>query len=135
MKSISANANLRQRIYIPFVVTSLCLFLATLALEQAAAAEVPRSTVSSFGGAQPFDTPQMAADALVNAAEAFDVAALTQIFGPDGNDIVFSGEIPQDRKHAAEFAAQARKKKSVSVDPRTGTRAFLIVGDDEWPFP
>ena len=59
----------------------------------------------------------------------------TQIFGPDGDDIVFSGEFAQDRKHAADFAAQARKKKSVSVDPRTGNRAFLLVGNEDWPFP
>ena len=82
-----------------------------------------------------FGTPQLAADALIDAAENFDVAALTSIFGPDGSDIVFSGEFSQDRKHAADFAAQARQKKSVSVDPKTGTRAFLLVGNEEWPLP
>ena len=63
------------------------------------------------------------------------MAALTQIFGPDGNDIVMSGEVAQDRKHAADFAAEARKKKSVSIDPKTGARAFLLVGEEDWPFP
>jgi len=82
-----------------------------------------------------FDTPQQAADALVDAAGNFDVAALTSIFGPDGNDIVFSGEFAQDRKHAADFAAQAREKKNVSVDPKSGNRAFLLVGNEDWPFP
>src|SRR4029434_4745433 len=65
-------------------------------------------------GAKVFDTPQQAADALIEAAENVDVAALTSIFGPDGNEIVFSGEFSQDRKHAANFAAQARQKNSVS---------------------
>jgi hypothetical protein len=60
---------------------------------------------------------------------------LTQIFGPEGNDIVFSGEFAQDRKHASDFAAEAREKKSVSVDPKTGNRAFLLVGKEDWPFP
>jgi hypothetical protein len=82
-----------------------------------------------------FNTPQQAADALVNAAEKFDVVALMQILGPDGDDIVFSGEFAQDRKHAADFSAEARKKKSVSVDSKSGRRAFLLVGDDDWPFP
>ena len=27
------------------------------------------------------------------------------------------------------------KKKSISVDPKTGNRAFLLVGEDDWPFP
>jgi hypothetical protein len=82
-----------------------------------------------------FDTPQQAADALVSAAEKFDVAELTQIFGPEGDDIVFSGEFAQDRKHAADFAAEARTKKSVAVDPKSGRRAFLLVGNSDWPFP
>ena len=99
-----------------------------------AKAATPASTVSSQG-AKMFGTPQQAADALVAAAESFDVAALTDIFGPDGNDIVMSGEFAQDRKHAADFAAQAQQKKSISVDPRSGNRAFLLVGEEDWPFP
>ena len=90
---------------------------------------------ASSAGARTFATPQQAADALVDAAEKFDVVALTEIFGPDGNDIVFSGEFAQDRKHAADFAAEARQKKSVSMYPRSGTRAFLLVGNEDWPFP
>ena len=86
-------------------------------------------------GAKIFDTPQQAADALVDAAQRFDLAALAQIFGPEGNDVVFSGEFPQDRQNIANFAAQAREKKSVSVDPKDGKRAFVLVGDEDWPFP
>jgi hypothetical protein len=86
-------------------------------------------------GAQRFATPQEAADALVDAADKFDVAALTEIFGPEGDDVVFSGEFAQDRQRAADFAAEAREKKSVSVDPKNGNRAFLLVGTEDWPFP
>jgi hypothetical protein len=86
-------------------------------------------------GPRLFDSPKQAAEALVAAAEKFDVAALIQIFGPDGHDIVLSGEFAQDRKHATNFAAEARRKNSVSVDPRSGNRAFLLVGNEDWPFP
>ena len=86
-------------------------------------------------GPRTFISPQQAADQLVAAADKFDVSALTEIFGPEGSDIVFSGEFAQDRKHAAEFAAQAQQKKSVAMDPRSGTRAFLLVGKEDWPFP
>jgi hypothetical protein len=86
-------------------------------------------------GAKTFDTPQQAADALVAAAEKFDVRALEEIFGPDGDDIVLSGEYPQDRQRASDFAAEAREKKSVSVDAKRGNRAFLLVGNEDWPFP
>src|SRR5262245_42374139 len=65
-------------------------------------------------GAKLFDDPQQAADNLVKAAASFDVGALTEIFGTEGEDIVFSGEFPQDRKHATDFAAEAHKKMSVS---------------------
>jgi len=77
-------------------------------------------------GAKTFGTPEQAADALVAAAEQFDELTLKEIFGPGGDDIVFSGEYPQDRKRAADFAAEAREKKSVSVDSKTGNRAFLL---------
>jgi hypothetical protein len=86
-------------------------------------------------GVRSFDTPQQAADALIDAADKFDQSTLAQIFGPGGEDIVFSGEYPQDRKHAADFVAEAREKKSVSMDPKTGNRAFLLVGKEDWPFP
>jgi hypothetical protein len=90
---------------------------------------------SLSAGAKTFDTPQQAVDALVDAAEKFDVRALEEIFGPDGDDVVLSGEYPQDRQRAADFAGEARKKKDVSVDPKRGNRAFVLVGNEEWPFP
>jgi hypothetical protein len=62
------------------------------------------------------------------------VAALTEIC-PDLDDVVFSGEFAKDRKRAADFAAEAREKKSVSVDPKNRNRAFLLVGSEDWPFP
>ena len=87
------------------------------------------------GGAKLFDTPKQGADALVSAAEKFDVGALKQIFSPAGDDVVFGGEFAQDRKRAADFAARAREKTKVSVDRKTGTRAFVLVGNEDWPFP
>jgi len=86
-------------------------------------------------GARAFDTPQLAAKELIAAAEKFDVGALEEIFGPAGDDIVLSGEYPQDKQRATDFAAQAREKNSVSVDPKKANRAFLLVGDEDWPFP
>jgi hypothetical protein len=136
MKSTSAKADFFGRVCILCAVAWACLPVSALfAAQQSAAKPVPPAAASSSAGARTFDTPQQAADALVAAAEKFDVAALTQIFGPDGTDIVLSGEFAQDRKHAADFAAQARQKKSVSVDPKTGKRAFLLVGNEDWPFP
>src|SRR5690242_13085198 len=113
----------------------LALLRAQPPASKPAASAAAATAAPAWSGGKLFDTPRQAADALVDAAERFDVAALTQIFGPDGSDIVFSGEFAQDRKHAADFAAQAREKKSVSVDPKGGNRAFLLVGNEDWPFP
>jgi hypothetical protein len=48
--------------------------------------------------------------------------------------VVLTGEYAQDRERSQEFAAQARKKMSVSVDPKSRNRAYLIVGEEDWPF-
>ncbi len=105
------------------------------ATAKASPANAAKAAAAAPARARLFDTPQQAADALVDAAAKFDVVALTQIFGPEGNDIVFSGEFAQDRKHASDFAAEAREKKSVAVDPKNGNRAFVLVGKEDWPFP
>ncbi|RPJ49481.1 MAG: DUF2950 domain-containing protein [Acidobacteria bacterium] len=99
--------------------------------------ETPTTTKAASGAtAQPrtFATPQEAADALIDAAEKFDVAALDQMFGSAGSDIIFTGETPRDRELAAAFAAEARKEKSVVVDPQHKDRAILVIGNDDWPF-
>lgn len=99
-------------------------------------AKTGHKTVSTpASGARLFDTPQQAADALIAAAGKFDVTALIDIFGPAGEDIVLSGEFAQDRQRAEDFAGRAHEKTSVSIDPKNGNRAFLLVGDEDWPFP
>ena len=85
--------------------------------------------------AQAFATAEQAAQALIAAAEKYDVAELEKILGPDGHDIVVTGEASRDREMSAAFAAQARTKMNVSVDARTKTRAMLVVGNEDWPFP
>jgi hypothetical protein len=103
--------------------------------QQSTAKKAPSTAASTTASAMTFDSPQQAADALIDAADKFDVTTLSHIFGPGGEAVVFSGEFAQDRKHVADFAAEAHEKKSVSVDPRNGNRAFLLVGNEDWPFP
>jgi hypothetical protein len=82
-----------------------------------------------------FATPRQAVDALIQATENFDVSALKEILGPGGDDIVSSGDPVQDKNNAAAFAAKARQKAEVTMDPENSERATLFVGDDEWPLP
>jgi len=141
MKSISANKNLLGLAWAVSAIAMACLSVpALLTAQQSETKEAPPAaaatpSVAPTAGAKTFDSPQQAADALINAAEQWDETTLIEIFGPGGDDIVLTGELAQDRQRAADFAAEAREKKTVSVDPKTGNRAFLIVGNEEWPFP
>jgi len=126
-----------------FVGTAVCLCLtATAALDarpqSEATAQKPTGTAGTAVApprVRTFDSPQQAADALVAAAQKFDVNALEQMFGPDFNTVVLSGESAQDRQRAAEFVQKAEEKKQISIDPKTPARASLLVGNDDWPFP
>ena len=82
-----------------------------------------------------FPTPEAAAEALVAAAERFDVTALKEIFGPEGLDLVVSDDPVMDRNDSAAFAAQAREKMQVVRDPKKKKRATILAGVDEWPLP
>jgi Protein of unknown function (DUF2950) len=90
------------------------------------------------GGAQTsqktFATPQEAAQALVDAAAANDAAAMLQIFGPGGKDIVQSGDAAEDKAGREQFAALARQKMQVETD-EDHDRATIVVGPDDWPMP
>ena len=136
MKSTSASKYLPRLHWIIGVAALAYLSTPVLfAAQQSAATRPPAAIASAAAGPKKFDTPQQAADALVDAAQRFDEVALVQIFGPNGEDVVFSGETAQDRQRASDFVAEAGEKKSVSVDPRRGNRAFLLVGKEDWPFP
>ncbi|HEX7334467.1 MAG TPA: DUF2950 domain-containing protein [Pyrinomonadaceae bacterium] len=85
--------------------------------------------------AKSFATAEEAANALIEAAEKFDETALVEILGPDSYDIIHTGEPARDREVAKEFAAQARVKNHVARQAKNSRRAFLSVGEEDWPFP
>jgi hypothetical protein len=135
MKSTSANGYLSGIVWTGGVMVWACLCVSVVSAAQPSVVKETPAATTAATAARRFDTPQQAADVLVDAADKFDVVALGKIFGADGDDIVFSGEFSQDRERAANFVAEAREKKSVSVDPKSKNRAFLLVGNEEWPFP
>jgi len=81
-----------------------------------------------------FATPKQAAEALIQAADGFDVPALTKILGPHSEDLISSEDPISDKNYATAFAAKSRQKNAVVVDPKNSKRAILSVGDDEFPF-
>lgn len=123
---MSMPANLRClaifRVLLPAVL--LCI---PAAYSQAQKSEPPAQ--------KSFATPKEAAEALFQATGNFDVAALKEILGPDGEDLVSSEDPVQDKNNATGFAARAQEKNEVTVDPKNSKRAVISVGNEEWPLP
>jgi len=82
-----------------------------------------------------FENPQQAAEALIQAADNYDVAALLEILGPDSNDFISTADPVNDKTVAATFVAKAHEKKVVSIDAKNKSRAILSVGNSDWPLP
>ena len=80
-----------------------------------------------------FDTPEAAAEALVGAAKSGDQSAVLAILGPEGDDIVSSGDEVADRNTRDAFVAAYDAKHEID---REGDGAqTLVLGNDDWPFP
>ena len=110
------------------------LLSAPAVLPQAVPQGNPKSAAAKPAQAS-FATPDEAAKALIKAAEEFDLPALMEVLGPDGQDLVSSGDPVQDKNYILAFAARAKEKNSVALDPSNPNRAILSVGDEDWPLP
>jgi Protein of unknown function (DUF2950) len=106
-----------------------------VALLGAVAAFGQVSAVPQQATQRTFATPAQAADALIQAAETYDLSSLKQILGPESEELLSSEDPVQDKNNAAEFAAKARQKNQVTVDTKNPKRAVLSVGEDGWPLP
>jgi len=82
-----------------------------------------------------FDTSRQAADALILAAETFDVPALLEILGADSRELVVTEDEVQDKNALTAFAAKAREKSTLTPDPKNKKQVTLVVGTDDWPMP
>jgi len=82
---------------------------------------------------QDYKTPQDAVDALVAAARSGDRKALLAVLGPDGEDIVSSGDKVADEGARKGFleAYDANHR----IEMKGEHKAILIVGDKDYPFP
>ena len=109
------------------ITVACCVLLATVI-------PISAQTVVATKG-KTFPSAKEAADALIDAAEKYDEPVLNEILGPDSYDIIHTGEPARDREVAKEFASLARVKNSLSEPGKNARRAFLLIGEDDWPFP
>jgi hypothetical protein len=82
-----------------------------------------------------FDSPEAAAQAVIDAVDNHDSVRVSAIFGPRASGILTSGTPAQDRAEQAEFARLARAKHRIEISPMHPNRAILAIGDEDWPFP
>src|SRR6266705_421882 len=101
VKQMKSNLNIMS----PSKFTLIASAIATFWLLGFDLHAAPSSKSDTASAAQPtqkqFDTPQQAADALIQVAANFDVAAAKEILGPDSEDIVASEDPVQDKNRAA----------------------------------
>ena len=120
-----------------FVIACVILNCFLLLLVTQAAPEPKQESTAAASQPQQkqFDTPKQAADALIQVAGNFDVAAAKEILGPDSEDIIASEDPVMDKNRALAFAAKAKEKSSTQIDKRDPNRAILLVGNDDFPLP
>jgi hypothetical protein len=128
---IEHRRTFRLSFYALVLATAIFCLLAFALQAESQSAQQPATQPA----AKLFDSPQQAAEALITAAGKFDVKALDEIFGPEGHDIILSGEEALDRKNIAEFTTRAQEKNSVKVNPKSPNLATLYVGNEDWPMP
>ena len=102
---------------------------------QAAPPAKPDAAAAAQPKQKEFDSAKQAADALIQVAANFDVAAAKEILGPDGEDLISSEDPVMDKNRAAAFAAKAKEKSSIEIDKKDPNRAMLLVGNDAFPLP
>lgn len=89
--------------------------------------------VMAAGGPRVFATPEDGAKAFVAALRADDKTTLSNILGPDGEDILNSGDETQYQNTVKAFLAAYDAHWDITH--KGASVAVLDVGKDDWPLP
>src|SRR5204863_7938512 len=81
-------------------------------------------------GAKVFKTPQAAIDALLAAAAESETGDLLAVLGPEGKDVVSSGDETADKAGRDALLAAAKEKTVVLTMSKTGVT--VTRGPDAW---
>jgi len=107
-------------------------FLSKLALLTGTA--VLALVLSSLAQAQQrFNTPDAAAEALVAAARSGDRRTVVSILGPGSQELVSSGDPVEDANIKKEFLTSYDAQHRIVSE--SGKPSFLVIGQNDWPFP
>src|ERR1700693_4085484 len=84
-------------------------------------------------GQKTFSSPEDASNALVTAAQSHDEKAMLDILGPDGKQVVSSGDEIEDAHNCANFVQRYQEMHRLVKEP-DGTTT-LYIGAENWPMP
>ena len=84
-------------------------------------------------GQKSFATPEEAGTALAEAVRSKDINALLAVLGPKSRNWLASGDAVADRLAAEKFLVNYDRKHAISESSEG--KAFLLAGEDDWPFP
>jgi hypothetical protein len=93
----------------------------------------PTSSIAQQQGQKTFSSPDEASNALVTAARNNDEKGMLNILGPDGKQIVSSGDETEDAQNRANFAQRYQEMHRLVKEP-DGT-IVLYIGAKNWPTP
>ena len=80
-----------------------------------------------------YGSPQEAVDALVAAARAGTTDGIVAVLGPEGREVASSGDPVADAAARARFVTAFEEKHEINQPG--DTRATLVLGNDDFPFP
>ena len=93
----------------------------------------PCCSLAQQTGQKTFSSPEEASNALLTALQSNNEMALLDIFGPDGKQIVRSGDETEDAQSRANFVEKYNEMHRLANEP-DGTTT-LIIGARNWPTP
>ena len=93
----------------------------------------PTRSTAQQPGQRTFSSPEDASNALVTAGQSNDESAMLDILGPDGEQIVSSGDETEDAQNRANFVQKYQEMHRLVREP-DGTTT-LYIGAKNWPTP
>jgi hypothetical protein len=97
-------------------------------------------TLISFGSYQradaqqkTFKSPEDSVKSLIEAVRANDTKEVLAIFGPEGKEIISTGDKVQDRATGERFIKAYDEMNK--LEKETDSKVILVIGNEEWPFP
>jgi hypothetical protein len=94
---------------------------------------LPTRSIAQQQGQKTFSSPEDASNAFVTAAQTNDEKAMLDILGPDGKQIVYSGDETEDANSRANFVQRYQEMHRLVKEP-DGT-VILYIGARNWPTP